>query len=286
VTEPRYPYVVVDVDADETDDAGARLFALGAEGIEERDATTLLLAQASGKSTLVASFPSHVAAESAIALLPTTWKPRLDEVVGDAWRDEWKRYFHPFSICPGIVVRPPWEARASVAGETVLALEPGRAFGTGLHETTALVARVLFARRKLLQRKNILDVGCGSGILSLVALALGAASARAVDVDHDAVLVTRENATRNEMEGRVLADTTDVRFIREHFPVVLANIEAHVLVPLAEAIGARVAPGGMLVLSGVLDTQVDDVCAAYPGFERDVELQKGEWVAIVLRRPR
>jgi ribosomal protein L11 methyltransferase len=286
VTEPRYPYVVVDVDAAESDDAGVLLFELGAEGIEERDATTLLLAQASGKSTLVASFPSHVAAESAIALLPAMWKPRLDEVVGDAWRDEWKRYFHPFSICPGIVVRPPWEKREPIAGETILALEPGRAFGTGLHETTSLVARVLFARRRLLARKNVLDVGCGSGILSLVALALGAASARAVDVDHDAILVTRENATRNEMEARVLADTTDVKFIREHFPVVLANIEAHVLIPLADAIGSRVAPGGMLVLSGVLDTQVDDVRAAYPTFERDVELQKGEWVAIVLRRPR
>ncbi len=132
----------------------------------------------------------------------------------------------------------------------------------------------------------MLDVGCGSGILSLVALALGAATARAVDVDHDAILVTRENAARNEMQERVLADTTDVHFIPEHFPVVIANIEAHVLIPLANAIGARVAPGGMLILSGVLDTQVDDVCAAYPSFERDVELQKGEWVAIVLRRPR
>jgi len=98
--------------------------------------------------------------------------PRLEEVVGDAWRDAWKEHFRPFAITRSIVIRPPWESYAEKPGEQVLVLEPGRAFGTGLHETTSLVARVLEARRGELVGKTVLDVGCGSGILALVALFL------------------------------------------------------------------------------------------------------------------
>ena len=282
--EPRYPYVVVDVDAERADEASAELFELGAQGVEERDATTLLKG-AAGKTTLVASFATHNEANEAIAALATEWSPRLDEVVGDTWRDEWKKHFHPFAVCPGIVVRPPWEEYAAKDGEHVLELEPGRAFGTGLHETTSLVARALHTHRAELEDARILDVGCGSGILSLIALALGAKEARAIDVDPDAAAVTRENAARNAMTERVNADTTDVAKVDARYPVVLANIEARVLVPLARAISGRVSPGGLLVVSGVLVPQRDEVRAAYARFDdASAEIfEKGEWIALVLR---
>jgi ribosomal protein L11 methyltransferase len=279
--EPRYPYVVVDVESERADDVGAELFELGALGVEERDATTLLKG-AAGKTTLVASFATHEEARDAIAALPAEYNGRLEEVVGDAWRDEWKKHFHPFEVCPGVVIRPPWETYDAKPGEQVLELEPGRAFGTGLHETTSLVAKALYDHRDEVRGAPILDVGCGSGILAIIALALGAESARAIDIDADAAAVSRENAARNGMTDRVHADTTDVAKIRETYPIVLANIEARVLVPLARAIAARVAPGGLLVLSGVLAPQEDEVRAAY-ALDHVATLTKGEWVAIVLR---
>jgi ribosomal protein L11 methyltransferase len=287
VTEPRFPFVLVDVAADDADVMSATLFELGAEGVEERDETTLVKGTP-GKVTLVASFGSHEGAREALDSLeadqPDT-KPRIEEIVGDAWRDEWKKHFRPFAITDSIVIRPPWEAYAEKPGEQVLVLEPGRAFGTGLHETTSLVASALEARRTELTDAVVLDVGCGSGILALVALMLGASRARAVDVDPDAVEVTRENATRNGLDERVDTDTAPIEAITTKHPVVVANIEARVLIPMAPELARRVAPGGLLVLSGILEPQKDDVRAAYPSFALEDTKAKGEWVALVLRAP-
>jgi ribosomal protein L11 methyltransferase len=281
---PRFPFVHVDVDAEIADEAGALFFELGAEGVEERDASTLLRAAAEGKVTLVAAFPDRAAAEAALAELDPAWNGRIEEVVGDAWLDAWKEHFRPFALTPRIVVRPPWEPYAAKPGETVLELEPGRAFGTGLHATTSLVARELDARSEELAGRDLLDVGTGSGILAVVALALGAGTVRGIDVDEDAVAVARENAARNGMSARARFDATPVDAVMGTFPVVLANIEARVLVPLAPAIAARVAPGGLLVLSGILVGQEDDVAAAYPGFRREATRAEGEWIALALRR--
>jgi ribosomal protein L11 methyltransferase len=286
---PRYPYVAVDVMADDTDAASAQLFELGAMGIEERDGTTLVRA-AQGRVTLVASFEGHEAAQAAARELPGEWAPRVEEVVGDAWRDEWKKHFEPFRVCDGVVIRPPWRAYDAVGSERVIELEPGRAFGTGLHETTSLVAEVLAASPAGLRGGDVLDVGTGSGILSFVALVLGARAAVAIDVDPDAVQVTRENADRNGMADRVDASTTPVHAVTSSFPVVLANIEAGTLVALAKAIAARVAPGGLLVLSGILAPHVaaaqqDDVARAYAALDLVEVRTRGEWIAMVLRAP-
>jgi ribosomal protein L11 methyltransferase len=282
--EPRFPFVALDVDADDADVMSATLFELGAQGVEERDETTLAKG-APGKVTLVASFATHDEARAAIAELGEERGARLEEIVGDAWRDAWKEHFRPFAITDSIVIRPPWQSYAERPGEQVLVLEPGRAFGTGLHETTTLVAKALGARRSELQGAAVLDVGCGSGILALVALTLGASRARATDVDPDAVAVTRENATRNGMDERVIADTSLVESIGQQFPVVVANIEARVLIPLAAALASRVAPKGLLVLSGILAPQADEVRAAYAPFQLEEQVAKGEWIALVLRAP-
>jgi ribosomal protein L11 methyltransferase len=282
---PRYPYVAVDVSEEEADEAGALLFELGAGGVERRDATTLARG-ATGKVTLVASFERHEDARAAIAELPGEWAPRVDEVVGDAWRDEWKKHFEPFRVCAGVVVRPPWREHAAAPGEHVVILEPGRAFGTGLHETTNLVAETL--AETPLAGATVLDVGCGSGILTLVALALGAASARAVDVDPEAVAVTRENADRNGARDRVEADETPVEALSGRYPVVLANIEHRTLVELAPALIARVAPGGLLVLSGILapavaPAQLEDIRRAFAALKEERVRARGEWIAVSLR---
>jgi ribosomal protein L11 methyltransferase len=284
VTEPRFPFVAVDVTAEDADVMSATLFELGAEGVEERDATTLVKG-APGLVTLVASFASHEEAREAVAAIDESCKLRLEEIVGDAWRDAWKEHFRPFAITASIVIRPPWEAYAEKPGEEVLVLEPGRAFGTGLHETTSLVAGALEARKGEVVGKPVLDVGCGSGILALVALTLGASRARAIDVDEDAALVTQENATRNGLDDRVEADSAPIESIDGTYPVVVANIEARVLIPMMSELTKRVAPGGLLVLSGILAPQKDDVRAAYGSFALLDAPAKGEWVALALRAP-
>jgi ribosomal protein L11 methyltransferase len=236
--------------------------------------------------TLVASFEGDDEARAAMAELPQDWSPRFEEVVGDAWRDEWKRHFEPFRLCGTLVVRPPWREYVPAAGEHVLVLEPGRAFGTGLHETTSLVAEVVAGHD--LRGVHVLDVGCGSGILALAALKLGAASARAVDVDPEAVLVARENAERNGLARELVVDETPVQALVEQYELVLANIEAKTLVDLAPALVSRVKPGGLLVLSGILapavaSAQLSDVRAAYGAMREERVVTRGEWVAVVLR---
>ena len=177
----------------------------------------------------------------------------------------------------------------------MLVLEPGRAFGTGLHETTSLVAEILAERSDALRGARILDVGSGSGILALVALVLGAEHARAIDVDPDAVSVARENAAANGLERRLLADGAELAALTDRYRVVVANIEAGVLVALAPELAARAAPGGLVVLSGILappaSAQVASLLSAYsgpgsPGFEHVETKTKGEWAALVLRAPR
>jgi len=187
------------------------------------------------------------------------------------------------------VVRPPWREYAAAPGEQVVVLEPGRAFGTGLHETTSLVAEVL--AETPLAGFTVLDVGCGSGVLTLIALALGAARARAIDVDPDAVAVTRENADRNGVGDRMETDEAPVEALAASYPVVLANIEAKTLVELAAGLVARVAPGGLLVLSGILSaevspSQLQDVRRAFATLKEEGVRAKGEWIAVSLRKER
>lgn len=285
MTEPRYPFVHVDVPEDLADEMSLALFELGADGVEVRDGGTLAKG-ADGQVTLVAAFATREAADAAIADIDAEFAPRIEEIVGDAWRDAWKEHYKPFSLTPRVTVRPPWEPyTATRDGEIVLELEPGRAFGTGLHATTSLVASTLDRQSARLDGTRVLDVGTGSGILSFVALVLGGAFAVAIDNDEDVLGVVRENAERNGLGDRVAASATPVEDVTESFPIVLANIEARVLIPLASAISARVAPGGLLVLSGILVGQEGDVAAAYAPMRELSRDVLGEWVSLSFTTP-
>jgi ribosomal protein L11 methyltransferase len=283
--EPRSAFVLLDVTVDAADEASAALFELGASGVEERDEQTLERGPGVGMVTVVGSFADRDAAEDASRALDPALSPRVVELVGDAWRDAWKQYFVPFRLTDRITIRPPWEAhQPSDAREIVLELEPGRAFGTGLHATTALVARALDSRAAELAAARVLDVGTGSGILAMVAVALGAANARAIDIDPEAIDVARENIGRNGMLGEIEADTTDIASLADVYDVVTANIEAGPIKAMSAHLAARVRPRGSLVLSGVLEHQASEVEAAFGDFALEERLDQGEWVALVLRR--
>jgi ribosomal protein L11 methyltransferase len=297
--EPRYPFVAVDVDEERADELSAALFELGASGVEVRDDQTLLRGPGDGRVTVVGSFAERAGAEAAIdelGRLDDGLAIRLEEVVGDAWRDAWKEHFAPFALTKAITVVPPWVAYTPARpDERVLELEPGRAFGTGLHASTAMVAEELDASRASLAGATVLDVGTGSGILALTALLYGAARAVAIDIDPDVIAVVRENAARNALADRIDAREGTVDAITAAFPWVLANIEARVLVPIAPELARVTAPGGTLVLSGVLASEHDAMVRRYTSLDRKLEHRqtrtRGDaggdaWVAITLAAPR
>jgi len=244
------------------------LFELGAGGVEERDDQTLIRGAGAGSVTLVASFERREDAEAAIAALHEALPalaPRFEEVVGDAWRDAWKEHFAPFALTPRITVVPPWTAPRPAAPERgfILELEPGRAFGTGLHASTALICGILDERSADIEGREVLDVGTGSGILALAALLYGASHAVAIDIDPDVIQVVNENAARNGMTSRIEARAGTVKDLTSTYPWVLANIEARVLGPIAGDLTRAVAPGGTLVLSGILEAEHDDMVRRY-----------------------
>lgn len=279
--EPRYPYLHVDVADEQIEEVSYLLWELGALGVEERDATTLNRADRTIGTTLVASFADEASATRAGAdLSPHT--ARLEFVVGDGWRDAYKAYFKVTRLGERLVIRPSWEPFQPSERDVVVTVDPGRAFGTGTHESTRLIMRELDGRVRGGER--VLDIGCGTGILAICALKLGADTALCLDVDPDAAEVTRENAALNEVSARVRADTTPVEDIEDEYPLVLANIQASVLIPLARAIAARVAPHGLLLLSGILSGQESDVREAYPEFSLEASPSEGEWVALVLKK--
>lgn len=223
--------------------------------------------------------------------------------VGDDWRDVWKRYYRPLVFTArersdvSLLIRPSWIERGPEDPARELVLDPGRAFGTGLHESTRLCLRALveLTAQSFAPRRAI-DLGCGSGILGLAAARLWPALLEPgalwlADHDPEAVETARENAAINGMDGALrfaiveLAGDEPPPALRELGPVelVLANIRPAILIPCAAAIVALLAPGGTLVLSGILDEEGDAVRAAYPDLELLERPRDGDWCALVLR---
>ncbi len=205
----------------------------------------------------------------------------------DGWQDRWKAWFKGFEISPRLAVRPPWEADKAPAGQAVVVIEPGMAFGTGQHETTRLCLETVDAVYAGGQGPaRVLDVGCGTGILAIGAALMGAAEVIAIDNDPEAVTVAAENVALNGVEAQVKLSTTPVEDVPGEFPLVLANIMAHTLIALRDALLARTSADGLLVLSGVLWHQAEEVVAAFEaaGARLLERRQMGEWVRLDLAR--
>ncbi len=190
-------------------------------------------------------------------------QPALPE---EEWREAWKKYFHVTHLTRQIVIVPSWETYDDPRPDDLIVhLDPGQAFGTGLHSTTRMLMeelQELSDRGKEVAR--FLDVGTGSGILSIAAAKLWQEShGHAVDTDPIAVAAAIENCEKNQVAGRVESSDRPVADIGGTFDLVMANIQADVLEALCAEISQRVAPGGVLLLSGLLDEQVEGVAERY-----------------------
>ncbi|HJZ84761.1 MAG TPA: 50S ribosomal protein L11 methyltransferase [Polyangia bacterium] len=268
-------------------EAVAAYLSLRGDGVEVRDAETLVRPARPGRVELLAYVrPEEAEARSAelksrFADLAITRRQRSE----DEWRDVWKQWFKARRVGRRIVIRPSWEPGDVKPGDVVVELDPGRAFGTGSHESTQLV---LEAMEDLPAPVRFLDVGSGSGILSIAAAALWPdARGVAIDTDPEAVACTRENLARNHVVGRVEASDRSLGDIEGRFEVVLANLTAEILFEIMVPLAARVAPGGMAVLSGMLRDFADAVAARFQtqGLRIVRLLDCGEWRAAQLERP-
>jgi ribosomal protein L11 methyltransferase len=205
------------------------------------------------------------------------------------WADAWKAYFPVMRIGRRLVIRPTWRRHRHQPDDVVLALDPGMAFGTGLHPTTRLCLAAVedLADRGVLAGARVLDVGCGSGILAIAACKLGAASALGVDTDPIAIEATVANARRNALVRQIRAREGSLPTGEGAFDVVLANLIAGVLVPLAGALRRELRPGGTLLASGIFVDREAEVRQAFEaaGLAVAGRSAEGDWVALEAARP-
>jgi ribosomal protein L11 methyltransferase len=204
-------------------------------------------------------------------------------VAEEDWADSWKQYFKPQKIGERFVVRPSWEEYAPQADERVILIDPGMAFGTGLHATTRLCLRAL--ERLVQVGDTVADVGTGSGILSVGAMLLGARSAQATDNDPLAVKIARENAALNNQADRIQIEVAEAPPAGP-FDIVVANILPDVILGMAEGLVAAVKPGGFLIVSGIIERRAEDVREGLRtrGLEILATDPEAEWVAIVAKK--
>lgn len=216
----------------------------------------------------------------------------IDNMTEQDWANNWRQYFHPIEIGEKVMIKPEWEELSEPTDRIVFNIEPGMSFGTGSHYTTQLCIEAL--ERYIKPGVKMLDLGCGSGILSIISLLLGADMAAAVDIDPNAVDTAYQNADRNNIDksrykvlsGNVVTDSDIQAEIAENkYEVVAANIVADVIIGLAPKAKEYMADGGVFITSGIIADRLQDVKNAFieNGFKIEEINQRKDWVSIVCR---
>ena len=280
-TQGAWAMVVARVRPDDADLVSGLLWGAGVAGVEERGCPGEALVE------LRAGVPAELAA-SVAALVGDRADVAVEPVDGDDDLDRWREFARPWRAGGRFVVVPAWQEppRWVGADDVVLSIDPGRAFGSGAHPTTRMCLSEL--ERLVEPESAVADIGCGSGVLAVAAAAQGAALVAAIDIDPEAVRATVENAGRNGVSGVVAASVTPAAELEPgSYDLVVANIAASSLVELAPALVRAVADDGTLILSGILEEQVQAVLAAFEaqGFVLSGTIADDDWRTLLVRRP-
>ncbi len=217
----------------------------------------------------------------------------IDSMTEQDWANNWRQYFHTMEIGEKVMIKPEWEELKEPTDRVVFNIEPGMSFGTGSHYTTQLCIEAL--EKYIKPDVNMLDLGCGSGILSIISLLLGAEKAVAVDIDPNAVDTAYQNADRNNigrskytvLSGNVVTDTDiQTEISKNKYDVVAANIVADVIIALAPKAKEYMSDDGVFITSGIITDRADDVKETLEenGFEIITVNQRKDWVSMVCRQ--
>jgi ribosomal protein L11 methyltransferase len=221
----------------------------------------------------------HLAAFDLAPISPLT----IQSVREEDWETAWKEHYHPVRIGERFVIKPSWRQSDPRTGDLVIELDPGMAFGTGLHPTT----RMMLERMEKLdfESKRVLDVGTGSGILAIGASLLGASQVDAIDTDAIACRVASENVERNRVAARISVMAGDISRAEGNYDIVVCNIIASVIASIAPALAMAMRPNGVLLVSGIIAERayiVEDAFAS-AGLQIHDEMKDGDWRCLSVR---
>ena len=211
---------------------------------------------------------------------------RIDDCATEDWVNNWKQYFHPMPIGEKLLIRPTWEDEYDAKGRKVLHIEPGLAFGTGSHPTTKLCLETL--EKYIDENSTVLDIGCGSGILSIASLLLGAKSAFGVDIDSLAVKTAMANAEENGFDESkfkaVQGNLSDK--VTGKFSVVVANIVADIIMEFNKEVGKFLEDDGVYITGGIIESREDEVLLSFAqnGFEVKERFEEKGWLVFVVKK--
>ena len=224
--------------------------------------------------------------EARLTSLGVKFSIECESLREEDWSESWKQYYKPISL-GRVTIVPAWEDYTAAEGEIILKMDPGMAFGTGTHETTRLVMRIM--QDELHGGERVLDVGTGSGILSICASKLGAASCNAYDIDPVAVKVAAENARLGGCDNITVGVSDLLRGVDTDggkYDFCVANIVSDIIIRMMPDIGAYLKDGAPLILSGIIEPRADEVreCVKKCGFSIIREEKENDWVAILAKK--
>lgn len=212
----------------------------------------------------------------------------LTSIREEDWANNWKQYFKPFKVGEKLVIKPSWEDYDNADNRVILEIDPASSFGTGKHHTTRLCLELL--EKNLNKGDDLLDMGCGSGILSIGAMLLGAGSAVGVDIEENAAATALENAEKNHISpdvykthyGNILSDENLASEIDRKYDIITANIVADVIIAMKDYFVRYLKKGGILIISGIIEERMDEVIAAVEsaGFSNPEPHVKEGWAAV------